>query len=93
MEPWMWGVVAGVPVVALGAAYASGAFSTKTSSLDQSLKNYNITPSIAKDPSAMEAAVQQEKTAFTGDTEGGKRKKKIKTKKSKSSHKKTKRRR
>lgn len=28
MEPWIWGVVAGVPILAVGAAYAMGAFST-----------------------------------------------------------------
>lgn len=72
MEPWIWGVIAGVPVLAVGAAYAMGAFSTNIPTMPRS-------------------------TSFTGDeayatgsdmTAGRRRK----TKKSKSGHKKTKRR-
>jgi hypothetical protein len=72
MEPWVWGIIGIVPVLAVGAAYGMGAFSTDTSMPPRS-------------------------TSFTGD-EGwstgsdmtaGRRKK---TRKSKSSHKKTKRR-
>ena len=72
MEPWIWGIIAGVPVLAVGAAYAMGAFSVDTSAPPRS-------------------------TSFMGDKEyatgrdmtAGRRKK---TKKSKSGHKKTKRR-
>jgi hypothetical protein len=87
----MWGIVAGVPVVALGAAYATGAFSTKTSSLDQALGPSYSSSSFARNPAALSSALQEEKVAFRGDTDtGGKRKN---TKKSKSGNKKTKRRR
>jgi hypothetical protein len=73
MQPWIWGIIAGVPILATGAAYAMGAFSTD--------KSTPLTRS----------------TSFTGDEEyatgrdmtAGRRKK---TKKSKSGHKKTKRR-
>jgi hypothetical protein len=34
MQTWMYGLLA-IPVVAVGAAYSMGAFSTKTSELDQ----------------------------------------------------------
>jgi len=82
MEPWMWGVAAGVPIVGLGIAYASGAFSTNIPAIDQKIYQENL-----------------RRTEFTGDeefatgrstAEGGRRKK---TKKAKSNHKKTKRRR
>lgn len=77
----MWGVVAGVPIVGLGIVYASGAFSTNIPAIDQKIYQENL-----------------KRAEFTGDTdygtgkipaEGGSRKK---TKKSKSNHKKTKRR-
>jgi hypothetical protein len=71
MEPWMWAIVGAVPVVAVGAAYAMGAFKTDIPGIDAQIA---------------------EAQAFDGDpqtTYGGRRKK---TKKSKASHKKTKRR-
>lgn len=68
MEPWIWGVIAGVPILAVGTAYAMGAFSTDIPSINAQISDAQ---------------------AFQGDTYGGRRKK---TKKSKSGHKKTKRR-
>jgi hypothetical protein len=68
MEPWIWSVIVGVPIVAVGAAYVMGAFST-----DIPMVNAQIADA----------------QAFQGDTYGGRRRK---TKKSKSGHKKTKRR-
>jgi len=75
MEPWIWGVIAGVPVVAAGIAYSMGAFSTDIPGINEKIRQ-----------------AEEERTAFTGDDDysyGGRRKK---TKKSKSKHKKTKRR-
>ena len=68
MEPWIWGIIAGVPVLAVGAAYAMGAFSTDIPSIDSKIYDAQ---------------------SYQGDVYGGRRKK---TKKSKSGHKKTKRR-
>lgn len=87
----MWAVVGVVPVVAVGAAYAMGAFGTNISSLNKSLSPEYSSSAFARNPKAMESALEEERTAFRGDTyEGGRRTKK--TKKSKSKHKKTKRR-
>jgi hypothetical protein len=75
MEPWIWGVIVGVPVIATGIAYSMGAFSTDTSDINRKIRE-----------------IEMERTAFTGDDDspyGGRRRK---TKKSKSKHKKTKRR-
>lgn len=36
METWMYGLIA-IPVVAVGAAYAMGAFSTKTAEINQQI--------------------------------------------------------
>ena len=37
METWMYGLIA-IPVVALGAAYGMGAFSTKTAQINQQIR-------------------------------------------------------
>ena len=79
METWMYGLLA-IPVVALGAAYSMGAFSTNIPAIDAKIANTQAKLNEAKE--------------FSGDTEyyqasaGRKRK----TKKSKSKNKKTKRR-
>lgn len=94
----MYGLIA-IPVVALGAAYGLGAFSTNISSINEKISPEYRSSAFAKDPKALEKAVNYEKTAFRGDSfseqepyqasAGRKRK----TKKTKSKNKKTKRRR
>jgi hypothetical protein len=92
MQPWIWATIIGIPVLATGAAYAMGAFSTDISGVNKKLGPYAST----KDPEQMKNIIAEEKTAFTGDdptdygSVAGKRK--HKTKKSKKRGKKTKRR-
>jgi len=79
MEPWVWGVIAGVPIIGLGVAYAAGAFSTNIPALDEKIYQEQIkrTEFTGDDD--------------VGITQGGRRK--HKTKKSKSKNRKTRRRR
>lgn len=96
MQSWMYGLIA-IPVVAVGAAYAMGAFSTDISSLNKKLGPDYSSSAFAKDPTAMQNEIDSEKMAFRGDDEfssyqtAGRKRKHKKTKKSKSKHKKTKR--
>lgn len=88
MEPWIWAIVGVVPALAVGTAYAMGAFSTDIEGLNKKLGPY----ASVKGSEGMKQEIAQEKTAFRGDvddygTAGGKRKRK--TKKAKKSHKKT----
>lgn len=78
MEPWTWAIVGVVPVVAVGAAYAMGAFSTKTAAINEQIEN------VQRERNAFQGDVDEQ-----GNYIGGKHRKK--TKKSKSKHKKTKR--
>lgn len=94
----MWAIVGVVPVVAVGAAYASGAFSTQNAELNKALGPYYSSSKFANDPAAMKGEIEQERIAFRGDDEprsyqgsAGKRKHK-KTKKAKKGSKKTSRR-
>jgi hypothetical protein len=97
MENWMYGLIA-IPVVAVGAAYGMGAFSTNIPEI--TAKNEAIKKNLY-DPAQRAAFQKQEEQrdmlrqkAAKLEKEaglGGKRKKK--TKKSKSKNKKTKRRR
>jgi hypothetical protein len=75
METWMYGLIA-IPVVAVGAAYAMGAFSTKTAEIQQNINQ------LQDESRQFEGDVE-----WNGPGRGGRRKK---TKKSKSKHKKTK---
>ncbi len=76
MQSWTWAVIGIVPVVAVGAAYALGAFSTNIPSVNQKIQE------------TQEAVTAF--NGDTDETHlGGRRKK---TKKSKQNHKKTKRR-
>jgi hypothetical protein len=94
MEPWMWAIVGVVPVVAVGTAYASGAFSTQNAKLDKALGPYYSSSKFVNDPEAMKSEIERERTQFTGDDDrpyqasAGKRKHK-KTKKAKKGSKKT----
>lgn len=72
MQTWAWGLIIGAPILAVGAAYAMGAFSTSTPTLPRST-----------------SFMGDEAYATGSDMTAGRRKK---TKKSKSGHKKTKRR-
>lgn len=82
MEPWMWGLVAGVPVVGLGIAYASGAFSTNIPAVDQKIYQEQM--------KRTEFTGDEDFATGRSTAEGGRRR--HKTKKSKSKNKKTKRR-
>ncbi len=63
----MYGLIA-VPFVAAGAAYAMGAF-TKGPSVDESSLPFGSSSPSWKNPAALERALEEEKTAFRGDTE------------------------
>jgi hypothetical protein len=89
MQSWIWATIVGVPIIAAGAAYAMGAFSTDISGVNKKLGPY----SSIKNPEQMKNIIAEEKIAFTGDeptdygSVAGKRK--HKTKKSKKRGKKT----
>ena len=77
MEPWVWAIVGVVPVVAVGAAYAMGAFSTDIPGINQKITQAEM---------AKTAFTGDEDESYQS---AGRRHKR--TKKSKSKHKKTKR--
>lgn len=77
MQTWMYGLIA-IPVVALGAAYGMGAFSTNVAGINQNIKELE----------AKKTAFMGDDESYQS-TAGSRRKR---TKKSKSANKKTKRR-
>lgn len=78
MQSWMWGIVAGVPIVAAGVAYSMGAFSTNIPAINQQIKD------------TTEASTAF--TGDTEEPHLGGRRKHKKTKKAKTGNKKTNRR-
>ena len=87
----MYGLIA-VPVVALGAAYGMGAFSTSSSPISEDKLPAPSSTPFWKNPDALNRALEEEKAAKADSQTltAGRRKK---TKKTKSKNKKTKRRR
>lgn len=75
MEPWIWAIIGGVPVVAVGTAYAMGAFSTNIPAVNQKIAEAQANSTAFTGDDDYQSSA-------------GRRKK---TKKSKSKHKKTKR--